>query len=335
MRAHSRAVEVGALTLHDFEPPASHLCADALSGLTAPERKLPPKYFYDEVGAELFERITRLEAYYPTRTELSILEARMPEIAARLGPGCRVVEFGSGSGVKTRILLRELRDPAAYVPVDISRAQLVEFALSVAEEHPGLEVLPVCADYTGEYSLPPTTSPTRRTVAFFPGSTIGNFEPREAEAFLRHVRALCGPGGAFLVGVDQWKEPAVIERAYNDPEAVTAEFNLNLLRRINRECGADFDPGGFRHHAFFDQAEGRVEMRLVSAREQAVTLPAPAPDAPDRVVLFAAGDAITTEYSYKYRPADFQALAARAGWRAEQRWSDERDWFGVWLLTRS
>lgn len=334
MNAEPRAVAVGSLTLHDFEPTADHLCDDAVRGLTAARRKLPPKYFYDERGAKLFERICELEAYYPTRTELAILESRVAEIAARLGPECRVVEFGSGSGIKTRILLRELADPVAYVPVDISRGQLAEFALSVAAEHPSLEVLPVCADYTGAYALPSTARPSRRTVAFFPGSTIGNFEPAEAEGFLRQAHALCGPGGAFVVGVDQWKDPARIERAYNDPEGVTAEFNLNLLARMNRECGADFELGSFRHEAVFDREEGRIEMRLVATRDQTVTLPPGDTGKPGAVVRFAAGDAITTEYSYKYRPERFRALAERAGWVAEERWSDDRDWFGVWLLTR-
>jgi dimethylhistidine N-methyltransferase len=244
-----------------------------------------------------------------------------------------VVEFGSGSGIKTRILLRALRDPVAYVPVDISRGQLVEFALSVAEEHPALEVLPVCADYTGEYALPAGSRPARRTVGFFPGSTLGNFEPAEAEEFLRHVRALCGPGGAFLVGVDHWKDPAVIERAYNDPEGVTADFNRNLLARMNRECGTDFDLSAFRHHAFFDEGESRVEMRLVSARPQSVSIPAQGADGAPLVVRFAAGEHVTTEYSYKYPPGRFRELAERAGWRAEGLWTDERRWFGVWMLT--
>ena len=333
MSGAPRAVAVGSLTLHDFEPTADHLCEDAVAGLTAPHRMLPPKYFYDERGARLFERITELEAYYPTRTEVGILEARVEEIAARIGPGSRVVEFGSGSGIKTRILLRHLADPVAYVPVDISRGQLAEFALSVAAEHPALEVLPVCADYTGAYALPATARPSRRTVAFFPGSTIGNFEPREAVAFLRHAHELCGPGGALLIGVDQWKDPEIIERAYNDPEGVTAEFNLNLLRRMNRECGADFDLAAFDHHASFDEEHGRIEMRLVSARDQTVTLP-PHEGTPGAVVRFDEGDFVTTEYSYKYRPERFRALAAEAGWAVEACWTDDRAWFGVWLLTR-
>lgn len=307
------------------------LCGDAARGLSAPRKHLHPKYFYDDRGAKLFERITELEAYYPTRTELGIFERHADEMGRRLGEGCLVVEFGSGSGIKTRILLQHLPAPAAYVPVDISRRQLLDFARSVGDQFPELEVLPVAADYTEPFSLPPTATRARRTVAFFPGSTIGNFLPEEAEAFLRRVAGLCGAGGACLIGVDLEKDPAVIERAYNDPEGVTGEFNLNLLARLNRECGADFDLSGFRHLAVYDPEEGRVEMRLVSTRPQTVTLPRPDGDLR---IDFAEGEFITTEYSYKYRPERFQALAERAGWRVEKLWTDERRWFGEWLLVR-
>jgi dimethylhistidine N-methyltransferase len=321
---------VGRLTLHDFAPPAGTLCEDVIRGLSGTERRLPPKYLYDAEGAKLFDAICELDAYYPTRTEIGIFERYAAEMADGLGPLCRVVEFGSGSGIKTRILLEHLRDPVAYVPVDISRAQLVEFALSVAEEFPTLEVLPVCADYTAELTLPTTTRPPRRTAAFFPGSTIGNFEPREAETFLRHVAALCGRGGVCLVGVDLEKEASILEAAYNDEEGVTAAFNLNLLRRINRECGADFDLAGWRHFAPYDAEHGRIEMRLVSTRAQTVTIPRDSPD-PLRV-HFEEGSHITTEYSHKYRPLEFRALAARAGWEVEKVWTDARRWFGEWLL---
>jgi dimethylhistidine N-methyltransferase len=310
---------------------AATLCEDAAHGLSAPRKHLLPKYFYDDRGAKLFERITDLEAYYPTRTELGIFERYAGEMAERLGEDCLVVEFGSGSGVKTRILLEHLRAPAAYVPVDISRRQLLAFARSVEADFPELEVLPVAADYTGPFSLPPTVAPARRTVAFFPGSTIGNFLPEDAEAFLRRVAGLCGPGGALLIGVDLEKNPAVIELAYNDPEGVTAAFNLNLLARIDRECGADFDLSAFRHRAVYDADEGRVEISLVSTRPQTVTLPRPDGDLR---IDFADGEAITTEYSYKYPPERFQALAERAGWKVEKLWTDEKRWFGEWLLVR-
>jgi dimethylhistidine N-methyltransferase len=332
MKAAPRMVRHGAVTLYDHEPSGDHLCADAVRGLSGREKKLPPKYFYDERGAQLFEEISALDAYYPTRTELAILHANISEIVTRIGPGCRLVEFGSGSGAKTGLLLEHLQDPVVYLPIDISCTQLLDFALSAAKRFPSLEVTPVCADYTGEFELPAPRRRERRTVAFFPGSTIGNLEPSEAKHFLAHAARLCGPDGGLLVGVDLRKDPAVIERAYNDPEGVTAAFNLNLLARINRECGADFDLDAFRHQALFDDQHGRIEMRLVSKREQTVRLPAAGGDIQ---IAFAEGDYITTEYSYKYDPCDFSDLVKAAGWCVERCWTDERRWFAVQLLHRA
>jgi dimethylhistidine N-methyltransferase len=323
MAVHGDAAGEGRLT---------GFCADVVRGLSDPRRILPPKYLYDETGARLFERITELEAYYPTRTELGIFERHAEEMAQCLGPECRVVEFGSGSGIKIRILLEDLERPTAYIPVDISRAQLLEFARSVREEFPGLDVHPVAADYTAEFKLPVPAEASRRTAVFFPGSTIGNFEPAEAEAFLRRTATLCGPGGACLIGVDLAKDPEVIERAYNDPEGVTAEFNLNLLRRIDRECGADFDLSFWRHEAPYVEEKSRIEMRLVSTRSQTVTIPAD--PSPPHQIHFEEGEYITTEYSYKYGIEDFTALATRSGWQAERLWTDEKKWFGEWVLTR-
>ena len=324
------AIDQHEVTLLDLHPPPERLCHDVEKGLVARPRKLPPKYFYDERGAHLFERITRLDAYYPTRTELEILERWAPEMAEAIGPRARVVEFGSGSGLKTRILLRHLHDPAAYLPVDISRTQLLRFASSVADEFAELEVLPVCADYTAEWSLPTNDVEAQRNVGFFPGSTIGNFEPAEARAFLARIGRLCGEGGALLIGTDLHKDRSVLERAYNDPEGVTREFNLNLLARINRECGADFDLSAFRHEAFYDERCRRIEMRLVAERDSIVSLPV-RPNGP-LTFEFGAGDFITTEYSHKYTPRDFGGLAADAGWKVERTWMDELRWFGVWLL---
>lgn len=328
MRSAPRVVRHGSVTLYDLEPSGDHLCEDALAGLTGPEKTLPPKYFYDERGAELFDRICSLDAYYPTRTELGILRENIGEIAAGVGPRARLVEFGSGSGLKTRLLLEHLDDLAGYVPIDISRAQLVEFALSVSEQFPALPVAAVCADYTEGFDLPPLHDGERRTVAFFPGSTIGNLIPEEARKFLERVGRLCGPGGGLLIGVDLRKNPAVIERAYNDPQGVTAEFNLNLLTRINRECGADFDLAAFRHQAVFDEEHGRIEMRLVSTGRQTVRLPG------TDGVHFERCEHITTEFSYKYRPGDFAALVQEAGWSVERHWTDSKQWFAVVLLRR-
>jgi dimethylhistidine N-methyltransferase len=325
----------GSVTLYDFEPAPAHLLGDVLAGLAGPVKQLPPKYFYDERGARLFERICELEEYYLTRTETGILRRHIGEIAGALGSGFRLVEFGSGSGIKTHILLENVRWLKSYIPVDISRDQLVHYALSLAERYPEMEVVPVCADYTAEWALPDPVGPLPRTVAFFPGSTIGNFERAEAEAFLARVGRLCGADGGLLIGVDLKKAAAIIERAYNDAEGVTAAFNLNLLERINRECRADFDLAGFEHQAPYDEARGRIEMRLVSRRAQRVRIGSDASGSdPLLTVDFAPGEYITTEYSHKYTPAEFAVLAARAGWGMERCWTDEREWFAVFLLTR-
>lgn len=323
----------GRVTLYDFEPAPDDLRADVLAGLSGPAKKLPPKYFYDEVGAQLFERICGLDAYYPTRTEIGILRGAAREIAERIGPGCRLVEFGSGSGIKTRILLEQLQDAVAYIPIDISRSQLLAFAVSLATAFPELEVLPVCADYTAGFTLPKPARPAAGAVAFFPGSTIGNFEPEDAVSFLTHVGELCGPGGRLLIGVDLEKDPDVIERAYNDPEDVTAAFNVNLLTRINRECGADFNLSAFRHEAPYVEADGRIEMRLVSTRAQEVRIPSEAGPESQVTIAFEAGEFILTEYSHKYAPEAFEQLAGRAGWVVEERWTDAEQWFGVYLLS--
>jgi dimethylhistidine N-methyltransferase len=329
-----RACGGGSVTLYDYEPTPAHLLDDVLAGLVGSVKKLPPKFFYDERGARLFERICELEEYYPTRTEVGILRRHIGEIARALGTGFRLVEFGSGSGLKTHILLENLRRLKSYIPVDISRDQLVHYALSVAEEFPDLEVVPVCADYTAEWALPDPVGPLPRTVAFFPGSTIGNFEPADAETFLARVGRLCGEGGGLLIGVDLKKDSTVIERAYNDAAGVTAAFNLNLLERINRECGADFDPAGFEHYAPYDEAKGRIEMRLVSGTAQTVRIGGDASGGPLLSVNFAPGEYIVTEYSHKYEPDEFSALAARGGWGMERVWTDEQGWFAVFLLRR-
>ena len=332
MKIVEERTSAGAVTLYDFEPTPDRICEDVTRGLTAYPKKLPPKYFYDEAGAKLFEDITHLEAYYPTRTEISILRAHAADIAGAIGSHARLVELGSGSGDKTWILLRSLDSPAAYIPIDISRTQLIEFALKVSEAFPELEVAPVCADYTAELELPPAAGASGRTVAFFPGSTIGNLEPADAERFLARIRRLVGADGGLVLGVDLRKDPAVIVRAYNDPEGVTAEFNLNLLRRINRECGGDFDLDAFSHRAIFDPAGSRIEMQLVSSRSQVVRLQ-PDPDFGGVVeVSFDSGEHITTEYSHKYDLGSFADMAARAGWEISSGWTDDRGWFSVLLL---
>lgn len=303
---------------------ADALLRDVLDGLSQPQKKLLPKYFYDDRGARLFERICDLDEYYLTRTETCVLQAHAEDIARAVGPRVRLLEFGSGSGIKTRLLLQCLQEPAEYVPVDISVAQLLAFADAVAREFPRLRVSPLAGDYSRGVVLPERGAASR-TVAFFPGSSIGNFEPAEAAAFLSAARRTCGAGGAMILGTDMHKDPATLERAYNDAAGVTAEFNLNLLHRINRECGADFDLSAFRHHAVYDVAARRIEMRLVCRRDCAVHIGR-------RRFDFTAGEHILTEYSHKYMPQDVHRLAAGAGWHVERCWPDPDAAFVVWLL---
>ena len=304
---------------------SSAFARDVLAGLAARPRTLPAKYFYDEPGSRLFSQITELDAYYPTRTERAILTAHADEIVDAIGKDAALVEYGSGSSDKTRVLLDALharRTLAAYVPVDISAAFLHETAERLRRAYPGLPVLPLAADYTAPYALPDLPDGTARIVVFFPGSTIGNFEPDEAERFLRHVAAVAGPGGALLIGADQWKDPDVLRRAYDDPEGVTAAFNLGLLRRINRELGADADLDAWAHHVEVNKAERRVEMHLRSLRDQTLTVCG-------RAFAFRAGETIHTENSHKYDADSLAALAGRAGLRRQRRWTDERGWFAV------
>ncbi len=308
-------------------PPPAALRADAVAGLTAEPRTLPCKWLYDTEGARLFEEIIRLPEYYPTRTETAILRACAAEVAALAGPGAAVVEFGSGSAEKVGLLLDALDTPAAYVPVDIAPEWLEAGAARVAAAHPGLRVLPVVADFTRPFPLPrlPTRTPL---LGFFPGSTIGNFAPGAAVEFLQLAGRVLGPGARLLVGADRVKDQAVLEAAYDDAAGVTAQFNLNLLARLNRECGADFDLDAFRHSARWNAMAERMEMHLVSLRPQVVHLAG-------RRLRFAAGETIHTENSHKYRPEGFAALCARAGWTAERHWTDAADMFSVWLLRQA
>ncbi|MFI5310383.1 MAG: L-histidine N(alpha)-methyltransferase [Gemmatimonadales bacterium] len=295
-----------------------------LGGLIAEVKTLPPSLFYDAAGAQLFEAICELPEYYVTRTETAILAAHAPEIAALAGPNCALVEYGSGAGIKVRYLLDHLRSPAAYVPVDISREQLARVAAERGEQYPRLRVRPVCADYSRPLVLPRLGGDVRR-VAFFPGSTIGNFHPTEAAAFLRRVRNTVGPEGALILGVDRRKDPGVLHAAYNDTAGVTAAFNLNLLERINRELDATFDVPAFRHLAFFDDEASRIEMHLESRVAQRAWV--------DGVpVSFLAGETIHTECSYKYDRERVDALVRAAGFEVVRLWTDARNWFWVAFL---
>ncbi len=310
----------------DLSPESGDTREEFLRGLRggAP-RRIAPKFFYDGRGSRLFDRICELDEYYPTRTEISILRENAGALAAACGPRCLLVELGSGSSLKTRLLLEALEDPAGYVPIDVSRPHLLAACERLAAEYPQLEILPVCADYAQPIALPRPLRRPRRTVLFFPGSTIGNFEPAGAESFLRHVAGWCRVGDRMIVGVDLAKEPRMLEAAYNDREGVTAEFNLNVLRRANAEFGANFDLRRFEHEAIYDAAEGRIEMRLVSTADQEVRLGS-------ERLHFRRGERILTEYSYKYRPEAFATLAGRAGWSVLSEWTDPRGWFGVFAL---
>jgi dimethylhistidine N-methyltransferase len=310
---------------HDLEPVAGSFLDDVLTGLAAPQKALPPKYFYDERGSQLFEAICELPEYYPTRTELAMLESTAREMAVHVGPRAAVVEYGSGSGRKTSLLLRAVR-PAVYVAIDIAGAQLRETVSGLAAAFPDVRVAALCADYTQSAHIAKleAIAAGRRTV-YFPGSTIGNLTVPEALAFLRNARAVAGRGGGMVVGVDLKKDPALLHAAYNDARGVTAAFNLNVLHRINRELGADFDVASFEHRAHYAADAGRIEMHLVSLRAQRVSVAG-------HVFAFAAGETIHTENSYKYSVEEFQTLAREAGFDAAHCWVDPHHLFSIHYL---
>jgi L-histidine Nalpha-methyltransferase len=306
------------------ECPTDHFLADVLSGLSQSRRRLPAKYFYDAAGSQLFDAITQLPEYYPTRTELSILRAKANEMAHRCGPQCLLVELGAGSLSKVRLLLDKLDRPAGYLPIDVSGDHLRAAVAELVDDYPALDITPVVADFTQPFALPRVRA--ARRVVYFPGSTIGNFDPPEADALLRRIARLVGPGGGLLLGIDLRKDIRVLEQAYNDFAGVTAAFNRNLLVRINREFGADFDPDAFRHFAYYNSERSRIEMHLVSIAEQRVQVD-------EAVIEFAAGESIHTENSYKYDVSEFAGKAARCGLNLEATWTDAQNYFAVLYLT--
>lgn len=315
----------GGVSFHDFSPPAGGALTEILDGLSRRPKQLPPKFFYDETGCELFERICHLPEYYLTRAELQVMERHAGDIAGFLGPACELIELGSGSGRKTRLLIAAL-DPAHFVPVDIAADALREACARLAEEFAGLSISAVCADYTGPLRLPRQAGLlVRRRAVYFPGSTIGNLDRDEALAFMRRLREWVGPDGALVVGVDVRKSPSVLNAAYNDAEGVTASFNLNLLAHINRVYGADFELSSFQHHAFYDEAAGRVEMHLRALRDMKVRLGG-------REFHFARSELLRTEISCKYAIEEFVALAGSAGFAARHVWQDDRRLFAVYGL---
>lgn len=299
--------------------------ADAVAGLTASPKRLSPKYFYDSAGSALFERITQLPEYYPTRREIGILNEHAGDIAALIPPGAALIEFGSGSSTKTRIVLSTATSLAAYVPVDISEQFLLRQAADLRREYPRLAVLPVAADFTKPFGLPDAVQAMPR-VGFFPGSTIGNFESHEAAAFLRHAGRILGRGATFIVGVDLVKDTQVLQKAYCDSQGVTAQFNLNVLARMNRELGAKFNLASFEHHAFFNRERSRIEMHLASLKRQRIKLCGACID-------FRAGETIHTENSYKYSIESFGALARGAGFTPLAVWTDPDGYFSVHALS--
>jgi len=314
--------------LHGFNPGQDQFRAEVLSGLQKSQKELPCKYFYDEQGSLLYERICTLDEYYIPRTEATIMEAHIEEMVELPGPHVLLIEYGSGNCAKSRILLDHLHNLAAYVPIDISREQLLRVTKQLTSDYPELEVLPVCADYTSSFELPVPKRPSDRIVVYFPGSTIGNFEPTLAKLFLEHIAVICGPGGGLLIGVDLKKDPTVLHHAYNDRQGVTAAFNLNLLERINRELGCDFQLEWFEHYACYNPREGRIEMHLVSLKDQTVHL--------DNVTIpFAEGESIWTESSYKFSLDEFEQMVTAAGFRVEHVWTDEQQWFSIQYLVNS
>lgn len=319
---------VPTITVHDYEPATATMRDDVLAGLAQRPKSLPSQYLYDERGAELFERICDTDEYYLTRTELGILQRHMPSIAERIGSDALVIEPGSGSGIKTRLLLEQLEQPAGYVPIDVAKQQLTAFAADIDQAFPNLDVLPVCADFTGDYDVPDCEQATGKRVAFFPGSTIGNFVPEQALVVLRRLAALCEGDGGLLIGIDLKKDPDLIESAYDDQAGVSREFALNYLVRLNRELGAAFALDQFHYEAPYNEPLGRIEMALISLRNQTVRVDG-------ATVEFADQERVRTEVSHKYTPDEFAGLAAQAGLQVEQTWTDPQRLFSVQYLSRN
>ena len=319
--------DFGLVAFHDHAAAEESFLDAVLEGLSRPDKAVPCRFLYDERGSALFDQICELPEYYPTRTETGILKACAPEIARRIGPHAQLIELGSGSSIKVRILLDAFERPAAYVAVDVSREHLLRAAERLAADFPSLEVAAICADYAAPFPLPEMNGGGRR-LAFFPGSTIGNLEPEAALAFLKIWARRLGPDAAMLVGVDLRKDPGILHAAYDDSMGVTAAFSLNLLARANRELRADFDLGGFRHEARYDQGKGRIEIHLRSLKEQVVRLGG-------RSIAFGKGERMHVEHSYKYGIEQFQELARSAGFIPDAVFTDPAALFSVHYLTTS
>ena len=313
------------LTLQKFEPEDENLLAEVTEGLQKLQKQLPCKLFYDERGSALFDQICELEEYYLTRTEMTIMNKYIDEISACLSKKCLLIELGSGSSKKIRLLLEHLEEPAGYVPVDISAEHLMKSVTTLAKDYPQLKIVPVYADYTQPLDLPYFNLPWSHKVIYYPGSSIGNFTPKEATTFLKLIARIADKTGGLLIGVDLKKERSVLEAAYNDKNGITAEFNLNILRRLNHELDADFDLAQWRHYAFYNSSEGRIEMHLTSLRNQYVHIN-------NNEIFFKKGERILTEYSYKYTLEDFEQLVSDV-FKVKHVWTDDDGKFSVQYLS--
>jgi len=312
------------LQLDKFDSEREDIINEVIAGFEKPQKQLPCKLFYDKRGSALFDEICGLEEYYPTRTEIGIMKENIDEICSFLDSGCLLVELGSGSSVKIRLLLDNLRNPSGYVPIDISEEHLIESVNALASDYPGLRIMPVCADYTQPFSLPKLDFPFSHTVFFYPGSTIGNFKPDSANRFLGRIAKHAGRGSGLLIGVDLVKDVKTLEVAYNDRKGVTAEFNLNILKRLNRETGTDFDVAKWKHKAFFNPRDSRIEMHLESVINQRVKVDGTS-------FRIRKDETILTEYSYKYTLEGFEALVS-AHYTVERVWTDRDKKFSVQYL---
>ena len=313
------------IQLLDLKPAQQDGQAEIIEGLAREQKEISPKYFYDEKGAQLFEEICEQPEYYPTRTEIGIMQSSMEEISDLIGPRASIIEFGSGAGVKTRQLLEGAKDLAAYVPVDISREQLISSSDELANDFPDVEVLPICADFMEPFELPSPQITPDRNIVYFPGSTIGNFSTSQAKQLLRVMRAQAKDDGALLIGVDLVKPRSILEPAYNDAAGVTAEFNLNLLTHLNHAYDADFELQAFEHTAVYDEEHNRIEMRLISLCNQGVQI------AGSKFEL-SEGEYIVTEHSHKYSIDSFESLARQAGFVPQEVWTDTDSLFSVHYL---
>ncbi len=308
---------------HDYAPEQGDFLSDVMQGFSNQQKSISPKYFYDQRGSELFDEICRQPEYYPTRTEISILQSNAEDIARLIGPDCVLIELGSGVSEKIRLLF-DVLSPASYLGVDISKDFLLLSTKRLARDYPELEVHAVCADFCHQLELPAQCQ-SDRLVAFFPGSSIGNFEPDDAVRFLKEVATMVGRGGKLLIGVDLKKDSDILNSAYNDAAGVTADFNLNILQRMQQELDVNIDMSSFNHRAFYNEELGRVEMHLVSQCEQVVVVEG------EEIPLIA-NETIHTENSYKYHLGEFADLSALAGFRVEQIWTDAQKLFSVQCL---